>query len=164
MIFGENPKVYHCLYSSTEQLQVALWTYMLLNIGLNNDKCIQTLPLLSVPFHISPSLSLPLQTLRLVSLVSLIAKSKRIAERSDTNCDTHTQSHTDRQSTLDKYMIDRFCKYNSHLTGDYLYLLRHDLGCWSIILLKVCRKCIFICTVYNYTPESFVKSGFKSAK
>jgi hypothetical protein len=32
----------------------------------------------------------------------LIAKTKRIAERSDTNCDTHT----DRQSTLDEYMID----------------------------------------------------------
>jgi hypothetical protein len=32
----------------------------------------------------------------------LIIKTKRIAERSDTNCDTHTQSHTDRQSTLDK--------------------------------------------------------------
>jgi hypothetical protein len=56
-------------------------------------------------FPISPSLSLPLQTLRLVSLVSLIAKTKRIAERSDTNCDTHTHTHTDRQSTLDKYMI-----------------------------------------------------------
>jgi hypothetical protein len=32
----------------------------------------------------------------------LITKTKRIAERSDTNCDTHT----DRQSTLDKYMIN----------------------------------------------------------
>jgi hypothetical protein len=77
---------------------------MLLNLGLNNDKCIHTLPLRPVPFHISPSLSLPLQTLRLVSLISLIAKTKRIAERSDTNCDTHT--HTHRQSTLDKYMIN----------------------------------------------------------
>jgi hypothetical protein len=27
------------------------------------------------------------------SLVSLIAKTKRIAERSDTNCDTHTHTH-----------------------------------------------------------------------
>ncbi len=53
---------------------------MLLNLGLNIDKCIHTLPLRSVPFHISPSLSLPLQTLRLVSLISLIAKTKRIAE------------------------------------------------------------------------------------
>jgi hypothetical protein len=32
----------------------------------------------------------------------LIAKTKRIAERSDTNCDTHT----DRQSTLDEYVIN----------------------------------------------------------
>ena len=39
-------------------------------------------------------------------MVSLINKTKRIGDRSDTNCDTHTQSHTDRQSTLDKYMID----------------------------------------------------------
>jgi hypothetical protein len=36
----------------------------------------------------------------------LIIKTKRIAVRSDTNCDTHTHTHTDRQSTLDKYMID----------------------------------------------------------
>ncbi len=35
----------------------------------------------------------------------LINKTKRIAERSDTNCDTHTHTHTHRQSTLDKYMI-----------------------------------------------------------
>ncbi len=76
---------------------------LLKNLGLNNDKCIHTLPLRSVPLHISPSLSLPLQTLRLVSLVSLITKTKRIADRSATNCDTHT----DRQSTLDKYMIDK---------------------------------------------------------
>jgi hypothetical protein len=53
----------------------------------------------------NPSLSM---TLRLVSLVSLIAKTKRIAERSDTNCDTHT----DRQSTLDKYMINIKIKEN----------------------------------------------------
>jgi hypothetical protein len=57
-------------------------------------------------FPISPSLSFHLQTLRLVSLVSLIDKTKRIAERSDTNCDTHTHTHTHRQSTLDKYMIN----------------------------------------------------------
>jgi hypothetical protein len=55
-------------------------------------------------FPISASISLPLQTLRLVSLVSLIIKTKRVAERSATNCDTHT----DRQSTLDKYMIKNF--------------------------------------------------------
>jgi hypothetical protein len=79
---------------------------MFLKFGLNNKKSLHTLPLRSVPFHISPSLSLPLQTLRLVSMVSLINKTKRIADRSATNCDTHTPSHTDRQSTLDKYMIN----------------------------------------------------------
>ncbi len=63
---------------------------MLLNLGLKNEKSLHTLPLLSVPFLSLPLESLPLQTLRLVSLVSLIIKTKRIAERSDTNCDTHT--------------------------------------------------------------------------
>ncbi len=93
--FGKNSaKVYHCLYSSTEQLQVALLAYMFLKFGLNNKKSLHTLPLLSVPFYISPSLSLPLQTLRLVSLVSLIIKTLRIAERSATNCDTHTHTQT----------------------------------------------------------------------
>ncbi len=115
--FGKkSAKVYHCLYSSTEQLQVALWTYMLLKFGLSHEKSIHTLPLRSVPFNISPSLSLPLQTLRLVSLISLISKTKRIAERSATNCDTHTHththSHTDRQSTLGKYMVNEFCSRN----------------------------------------------------
>jgi hypothetical protein len=70
---------------------------MLFNLDLNNDKCIHTLPFRCVPFHISPSLSLPLQTLRLVSLVSLITETKRIAERS--SIVTH------RQSILDKYII-----------------------------------------------------------
>ncbi len=110
--------VYHSLYSSTEQLQVALWTYMFLNLGLNNDKCIHSLPLRSVPFHISPSLSLP-QTLRLVCLVP--TKTKRIAECSATNCDTHTHTHThthtqtDRQSTVD--MINR----NIHILLIYAF-------------------------------------------
>ena len=32
--FGKkSAKVYHCLYSSTEQLQVALWTYIFLTLG-----------------------------------------------------------------------------------------------------------------------------------
>ena len=54
--FGKkSAKVNHCLYSSTEQLQVALWTFMFLKLGLNNEKYIHTLPLRSVPF-----LSLPL--------------------------------------------------------------------------------------------------------
>jgi hypothetical protein len=77
---------------------------MLLNLGLNKKKSRHTLPLRSVPFPISPSQSLPLQTLRLVSLISLTTKTKGIAERSDTNCDTHTHTHTDRQSTLGKYI------------------------------------------------------------
>ncbi len=47
---AKSAKVYHNLYSSIEQLQVALWTYMVLKFGLNNDKSIHTLPLRSVPF------------------------------------------------------------------------------------------------------------------
>ncbi len=61
MICKENPakcpslgkksaNVYHCLYSSTEQLQVALVTYMPLMFGFNNEKSLRTLPLLSVSF------------------------------------------------------------------------------------------------------------------
>ncbi len=51
----KSAKVFHSLYSSTEQLQVALWTYMSVSLGLNNEKSLHTLPLRSVPF-----LSLPL--------------------------------------------------------------------------------------------------------
>jgi hypothetical protein len=54
--FGKkSAKVYHSLYNSTEQLQVALWTYMFFKLGLNNEKSIHTLPLKSL--HL---LSLPL--------------------------------------------------------------------------------------------------------
>jgi hypothetical protein len=60
--------------------------------------------------------SLPLQTLRLGSLVSLIIKTKRIAEGSATNCDTQTH----RQTILDKYMIDDMC---SSQTPDRIGLL-----------------------------------------
>ncbi len=50
--FGKkSAKVYRSLYSSTEQLQVALWTYIFLKFGLNNEKPIHTLPLRSVPFQ-----------------------------------------------------------------------------------------------------------------
>ncbi len=36
--FGKkSAKVYHSLYSSIEQLKVALWTYMFLKFGINND-------------------------------------------------------------------------------------------------------------------------------
>jgi hypothetical protein len=50
----------HC--SSTEQLQVALRTYMSLMFGFNNEKSLHTLPLRSVPclsLHLNPSLSKP---------------------------------------------------------------------------------------------------------
>jgi hypothetical protein len=56
---------------------------------------------------ISPSISLPLQTISLVSLVILTTKTKRIAERSAimTGRQDDRQEY-DRQRTLDKYMID----------------------------------------------------------
>ena len=34
----KSANVYHCLYSSIEQLQVALWTCMFIRLGLNNEK------------------------------------------------------------------------------------------------------------------------------
>ena len=49
--FGKkSAKVNHSLYSSTEQLQVALRTYIFLWFGLNKEKSIHILPLRSVPF------------------------------------------------------------------------------------------------------------------
>jgi hypothetical protein len=45
----KSARVYHCLYSSTEQLKVALRTYIFLWFGLNKEKSIHTLPLRSVP-------------------------------------------------------------------------------------------------------------------
>jgi hypothetical protein len=49
--FGKkSAKVNHSLYSSTEQLQVALRTYIFLWFGLDTEKSIHTLPLRSVPF------------------------------------------------------------------------------------------------------------------
>jgi hypothetical protein len=68
----KSAKVFHSIDSSTEQLQVALSTHMLLNLGLNKEKSLHTLPLRSVHFLSFPLQSLPLQTFRLVSLVSLI--------------------------------------------------------------------------------------------
>ncbi len=60
-------------------------------------------------------------------MVSLINKTKRIAERSDTNCDTHTycthtHTHTHRQSTLDKYMIN---DQMSAEDEDHIYTYSH---------------------------------------
>ncbi len=41
--FGKKfAKMYHCLYSSIEQLQMALWTYMFLMFGFNNEKPLHT--------------------------------------------------------------------------------------------------------------------------
>ncbi len=54
------------------QLQVALWTYMFLKLGLKNKNSIHTLPLRSLPLLSLPLLSLPLQTLRLVFLANLV--------------------------------------------------------------------------------------------
>jgi hypothetical protein len=48
--FGKkSAKVYHSLYSSSEQPQVALWTFMFIRLGLNNEKSVHTLPPLSRP-------------------------------------------------------------------------------------------------------------------
>jgi hypothetical protein len=44
--FGKkSANVYHSLYSSLEQLQMALWTYMFLKLGFYNEKSLHTLPL-----------------------------------------------------------------------------------------------------------------------
>ncbi len=54
--FGKkSAKVYPNLYSSTEQLQVALSTYMFIRLGLNKEKSIHTLPL-QYPHLLSPHL------------------------------------------------------------------------------------------------------------
>jgi hypothetical protein len=46
----KSAKVNQCLYSSIEQLKVALRMYIFLWFGLNKEKSIHTLPLRSVPF------------------------------------------------------------------------------------------------------------------
>ncbi len=57
--FGKkSAKIYHSLYSSTGQLQVALWTFMFIRLGLNKEKSLNTLPL-QCPSPISPSLIPP---------------------------------------------------------------------------------------------------------
>ena len=44
--FGKkSAKVYHSLYCSTEELQVALWTYMFFKLGWNKEKSLHILPL-----------------------------------------------------------------------------------------------------------------------
>jgi hypothetical protein len=54
----KSAKVYHSLYSSTEQLQMTLG-FMFNRFGRNNEKSIHTLPLQSLHL-LSPSLILPL--------------------------------------------------------------------------------------------------------
>ena len=66
------------LYSSIEQLQVALWAYIFLRLGFNNDNLYSHPPSQIYPSPISPPLVLPLQTLRLLSLVGLMTKTKRM--------------------------------------------------------------------------------------
>ena len=61
--FGKkSAKVYHSLYSSTGQLQVALWTFMFIRLGLNKESLLTpSLYYLSI-FYLSlsnPSLSKP---------------------------------------------------------------------------------------------------------
>ncbi len=57
---------------------MALWAYIFLRLGVNNDNLYSHPPSQISPSPISPSLVLPLQTLRLLSLVSLMTKTKRI--------------------------------------------------------------------------------------
>ena len=66
--FGKKSvKVYHCLYSSIKQLQVALWTYIFLRKLFNIEQSIHTPPLnlpisylsISNPSLLKPSVSSP---------------------------------------------------------------------------------------------------------
>ncbi len=78
---------------------------MFIRLGLNDDKYIHTLPLQS-PHLLSLHLSfLPLETLRLVSLVSLITKTQYDRKRG-------IWQEYDRQRTLGKYMIDFFSEHS----------------------------------------------------
>ena len=59
--FGKkSPKVYYCLYSSTEELQMALWACIFFRLGFNNDNLYSHPPSQISPSPISPSLVLPL--------------------------------------------------------------------------------------------------------
>ena len=60
--FGKkSAKVNRCLYSSTEQLQMTLRSYMFLKLGLNNEMSLHTPPssVSPPPFPISPPLIPP---------------------------------------------------------------------------------------------------------
>ncbi len=55
--FAKNPPKNTTAYSSTEPLQVALWTFMLIRLGLNNENSLHILPLQSP--HLLSSISNP---------------------------------------------------------------------------------------------------------
>ncbi len=58
----KSAKVYHCLSSSTEQLQMALWSLCFFSLSLNNEKSVHTLPLQSqhlLSLHFNPSFFKP---------------------------------------------------------------------------------------------------------
>jgi hypothetical protein len=58
--FGKkSAKVYHSLYSSTEQLQVALWSYIFSQVRLKQSKVYSDPPSSISPSPISPSLIPP---------------------------------------------------------------------------------------------------------
>ncbi len=57
---------------------MALWAYIFLRLGFNNDNLYSHPPSQISPSPISPSLVLSLQTLHLLSLVSLMTKPKRM--------------------------------------------------------------------------------------
>ena len=78
--FGKkSAKVYYCLFSSTEKLQMALWACIFLRLGFNNDNLYSHPPSQISPSPISPSLIPPSWNppSRLV-MVSLMTKAKRM--------------------------------------------------------------------------------------
>ena len=75
----KSTKAYHCLYSSTEQLQVALWTFMFIKLGLNKERVSWHPPSTISPSPISPSLIPPSwNPPSYLVMVSLMTKAKRM--------------------------------------------------------------------------------------
>jgi hypothetical protein len=143
--FGKkSAKVYHCLFSSTEQLQVVLWTVMFIMFGFNNEKSLHTLPLRSVSFlslHLYPSLFNPsVSSPESVWLLKL-KEWQSVPTQIVTHTHTHTHSHTHRQSTLGKYMVNNkstlvvdtcyFCILKYQTSNFYLYAMNYffKTGC-----------------------------------
>ncbi len=109
--FGKkSAKEYHSLFSSIEQLQVAL--YMFLKFGLNNDKPIHTLPLRSIHSYLSisndlipPSRNPPSRLLRQFEFLNI--KNSSAFRKYDRMTGWQEYDRTkDRQRILDEYMID----------------------------------------------------------